>query len=172
MAKHKYHDELSAQHDDPLIRGLHKLIRFSIKILAILMTLVILWGVADVIYMMWLRVMEPPMLLLTVSDIFQMFGAFMVVLIAIEIFVNIRLYLGTDVLPVKLVIATALMAMARKIIVLDLTTTAPEYLYGIALAVAALGVTHWLLSREPEEKSSPQTQVIPPAPEPESNPKT
>ena len=38
------------------------------------------------------------------------------VLIAIEIFVNIRLYLGADVLPVQLVIATALMAICRKII--------------------------------------------------------
>ena len=161
MEKKIFHDELSAEHEDPLIRGLHKIIRVSVKVLAILMALVILWGVADVVYMMWVRVMEPPFLLMTVSDIFQMFGAFMVVLIAIEIFVNIRLYLGTDILPVKLVVATALMAMARKIIVLDFETTGPEYVFGIAAAVAALGLTYWLMSREGEEQPSVQTRVIP-----------
>ncbi len=170
MPNERYHDELSEQHEDPLIRGLHRIIRFSVKILAIMMALVILWGVADVIYMLYLQVVEPPMLLLTVTDIFQMFGAFMVVLIAIEIFVNIRLYLGTDILPVKLVIATALMAMARKIIVLDITETPAEYVFGIAAAVAALGLTYWLISREKDEEPSPQTQVIPPASEPEAKP--
>jgi len=161
MNNHDYHDELSEGHDDPLIRWLHKVIRLSVKVLAVAMTLVILWGVADVIYMMAVRVMQPPQFLLTVSDIFQMFGAFMVVLIAIEIFVNIRLYLGTDILPVKLVIATALMAMARKIIVLDIEQTAPEYVFGIAFAVAALGLTYWLLSRENQPHSNAQTQVLP-----------
>jgi uncharacterized membrane protein (DUF373 family) len=62
---------------------------------------------------------------------------------------------------VKLVIATALMAMARKIIVLDFANTAAEYVYGIALAVAALGLTYWLLSRENESVSNIHTQVLP-----------
>ena len=44
-----------------------------------------------------------------------------VVLIAIEIFINIRLYLGSNTMPIKLVLGTALMAIARKVIVLDLT---------------------------------------------------
>ncbi len=47
----------------------------------------------------------------------------MVTLIAIEIFLNIVLYLRDDVLHVKLVLATALMAIARKVIVLDYKTT-------------------------------------------------
>ena len=65
------------------------------------MVAVILWGVADVIFT---NVMSPPLFLLDVGDIFQIFGAFMVVLIAVEIFINIRLYLGTDELPLRLVI--------------------------------------------------------------------
>ena len=34
--------------DDPLIRGLTKSIRYAVRILAVLMVLVIWWGVADV----------------------------------------------------------------------------------------------------------------------------
>jgi uncharacterized membrane protein (DUF373 family) len=70
----------------------------------------------------------------------------MVVLIAVEIFINIRLYLGSNTLPIQLVIATALMAIARKVIVLDLKETPPEYVYAIGVVTLALGVTYWLIS--------------------------
>ena len=142
------HDELSTRHEDRMIRFLHLIIRFCIRILALLMVVVILWGIADVVYVIWEKLWDAPRFLMTVSDIFQLFGAFLVVLIAIEIFVNIRMYLGSDVLPVKLVIATALMAIARKVIVLDFEQTDANYILAIAAVVAALGATHWLLSRE------------------------
>lgn len=142
------HDELSTRHEDAMVRFLHTIIRICIRVLAALMVIVILWGIADVIYVIAEKLWEPPRMLMTVGDIFQLFGAFLVVLIAIEIFVNIRMYLGSDVLPVKLVIATALMAIARKVIVLDFEQTDANYLLAIAAVVAAMGVTHWLLSRE------------------------
>ncbi len=141
------HEELSDQHHDPLIRHLHGLIRICIKALSILMALVILWGVADVAYVLYVNLTRPPVLLLSVSDIFQIFGAFMVVLIAIEIFINIRLYLGTNVLPVKMVIATALMAIARKVIVLDIEKVEAMYVFAIAAVVLGLGVTYWLIGK-------------------------
>ena len=141
------HEELSVTHHDPLIRNLHRVVRWSIKLLAVLMLIVILLAVVDVAYVLWQRLMAPPYLFLTVSDIFQLFGAFMVVLIAIEIFINIRLYLGTSILPVQLVIATALMAIARKVIVLDLENTSYMYVFAIAAVVLALGVTYWLVVR-------------------------
>lgn len=143
-----HHEELSQSHPIPLIRHLHTVIRGSVKVLAILMVAVILWGVVDVIYVMYQRLMTPPFLLLDVNDIFQIFGAFMVVLIAIEIFINIRLYLGTNEIPVKLVIATALMAIARKVIVMDLEKISADYIFAIAAVVLSLGVTFWLISRE------------------------
>ena len=59
------HEELPEEHHDPLIRSLHGLIRICVKFLAILMALVILLGVADVVYVLYIRIMAPPMLLLT-----------------------------------------------------------------------------------------------------------
>lgn len=141
------HDELPKEHEDPLIRRLHLAIRFVIKILAVLMVLVIIWGVLDVIYVLYSRFMAPPFMLFEVSDIFVIFGAFMVVLIAVEIFINIRLYLGTNILPIRLVIATALMAIARKVIILDVEIVTPLEMLAIAAVVLALGVTHWLVGK-------------------------
>jgi len=141
------HEELSTEHHDPLIRSLHFVIRACVKLLAVLMVLVIILGVADVCYVLYARLSAPPVLLLNVSDIFKVFGAFMVVLIAIEIFINIRLYLGSSTLPIKLVIGTALMAIARKVIVLDLQNTSSIYVFAIAAVVLALGIAYWLVGK-------------------------
>ena len=139
------HQELSTDHHDPLIRVLHRAIRASIKVLAVLMVVVIMLGVVDVIYHLYQELREPPLLHLTVSEIFEIFGTFMVVLIAVEIFINIRLYLGSNVMPIRLVIATALMAIARKVIVLDITETEPVYIFAIGAVTLALGLTYWLV---------------------------
>ena len=39
--------------EDQLQRSLQSVIRFAVRILSILMTFVILWGVADVAYVLW-----------------------------------------------------------------------------------------------------------------------
>ena len=144
------HEELPEDHSDPSLKILHRSIRFAIRILAILMVLVIYWSIADVVYVLYNRLMSPPFFLLDIEDILQTFGAFMVVLIAVEIFINIRLYLGSNVIPVELVIATALMAVARKIIVLDLKLVSPEQIVGLALVTISLGVSYWLVKQRRE----------------------
>ncbi len=144
----QYHEELPSVHEDRLISYLHKVIRFAVKILAVLMVLVIIWGIGDVIHVLYTRLNQPPYLLLSINDLLETFGAFLAVLIAIEIFINIRLYLGTNIVPVKLVVATALMAISRKVIILDLDKLTPDYLLGIGAVVLGLGISYWLITRE------------------------
>lgn len=133
--------------DEPLIRGLHLIIRMAVRALAVLMTGVIVFGVADVVYVLYKRLMAEPAWFLQISDILSTFGAFMAVLIAIEIFVNIVSYLREDVIHVRIVLATALMAIARKVIILDYSTTSPQYVYATAAVVAAMAVAYWLVVR-------------------------
>ena len=144
----KYHEELPAEHEDLLIAFLHRIIRFTVKILAVLMVMVIIWGIGDVVHVLYTRLGQPPFLLLDINDLLETFGAFLAVLIAIEIFINIRLYLGTNIVPVKLVVATALMAISRKVIILDLDKLTADYLLGIAAVVLGLGISYWLIARE------------------------
>ena len=130
--------------DDPLIRVLAMSIRYAVRILAVLMVLVIWWGVADVVYVLYERISSHPYYLLNISDILATFGAFMAVLIAIEIFINIASYLRENVIHIKLVLATAFMAVARKVIVLDYDEVSVDYLFGTAALVLALSVAYWL----------------------------
>ena len=141
------HYELDEAYHDPLIRNLHKLIRHCVRILAVLMVVVIALGTVDVVFELYYALSEPPYFHLDVNEMFKAFGAFMVVLIAIEIFINIRLYLGSSTLPMKLVLGTALMAIARKVIVLDIEKTDAQYVFAIGVVVIALGVAYWLVGK-------------------------
>ncbi len=140
--------ELTDMVEDPFIDFLHKIIRMAVKVLAMLMVLVIVWGIGDVIYVLYQRLLSPPFMLLNINDILATFGAFLAVLIAIEIFINITLYLKSNVIPVRLVVATALMAISRKVIIFDFKEITPLFVLSTAAVVLALGITYWLITKE------------------------
>lgn len=133
------------QSDEPMIQKLRSVIRFAVRVLALIMTAVIIWGVVDVCWVLYRKLLTPPLFMLTISDILATFGAFMAVLIAIEIFVNICIYLREDVIHVQIVMATALMAIARKIIILDFTKIGSDYVWAMAGVVFAMSIGYFLV---------------------------
>ena len=78
----------------------------------------------------------------------QVFGAIMTLLIALEFNHTLR-YMGAGsrgIIQARIVILIALLALARKIIVVDLFEIAPAALLGLAALSLSLGVTYWLVS--------------------------
>lgn len=146
--KKNIHDELSLEDEDKFIVFLHAMIRLGVKALAFLMMLTVLWCVLDVVVVIYKEILSQSIMTLGKSEILHVFGSFMIVLIAVEIFINITLYIRNDVIPVKMVVATALMAVARKIIVFDYHDVSALHVIGTALLVLALGGCYWLLERE------------------------
>ncbi len=131
--------------NEPLISKLQIVIHWSVRALSILMVFVIVMGVVDVAWTIYQKLIAPPSYILTIADMLATFGAFMAVLIAIEIFINITVYLREDAIHIKIVMATALMAIARKVIILDLDEVGPEHLWGIAMVVLAVSIGYWLV---------------------------
>lgn len=139
--------------EERLIGALNTTIRGGGRALGVLMVFMILWGIGDVIWVIYRHLVEPPFMILKLSDILEIFGAFLVVLIAIEIFISITLYLRKDVIHVKLVVATALMAIARKVIVFDFSELSYEHVLATGGVVLSLGITYWLISRMDQEET-------------------
>jgi uncharacterized membrane protein (DUF373 family) len=133
---------------DPMLNVLQRVIRVAVRILAVLMTMLILLGVIDVGWMLCEKAIHSsPMFVLSITDILATFGAFLAVLIAIEIFVNIIMYLREDVIHVKIVVATALMAIARKVIILDFSETSAEFVWAMAGVILATSIGYWLVDK-------------------------
>ena len=130
---------------EPLMRILRTIIHIAVRGLAVLMTLVIVLGVVDVGLQLWQTMMAEPYMIVRMNDIMALFGAFMAVLIGIEIFVNITIYLRDDVIHVKIVMATALMAVARKVIIMDVEQMTWELAISVAAVVLAMSVGYYLV---------------------------
>lgn len=95
--------------------------------------------------------------------IIEIFGLFLNILIALELLENITAYLRKHVVQVELVFITALIAGARKIIILDLGKTTGSQLIGLAAAILALAISYWLIRQikiEPEVVNKYQAPVI------------
>jgi uncharacterized membrane protein (DUF373 family) len=80
--------------------------------------------------------------------VFQtVFGMIFTVIIALE-FKRSLLVLaerGETVVQVRTVILIAMLAVVRKLIILDLTRTYALELFGLAAAILALGTVYWLI---------------------------
>jgi uncharacterized membrane protein (DUF373 family) len=139
--------------DDFFLWLLKNVIHLCLKSLGLLMVVVIIFGVIDVAWTLYERLVAPPVFILTIGDILATFGAFMVVLIAIEIFQNIILYLRDDVIHVKIVLSTALMAIARKVIILDYNELEPLYIFATGVVLVATGITYYYVYKIPDTVS-------------------
>lgn len=142
---------MNIDNDDKLTCKLQKIIHLSVRALSILMVFVIVMGVVDVSWILYNKLKSPPLFILTISDMLATFGAFMAVLIAIEIFININIYLRENVIHVKIVMATALMAIARKVIIIDFESLSAIYLVGIAAVLISMSLGYWLVHKLPNE---------------------
>ncbi len=133
---------------DPVLLFFNRVIAHALRVLAAIMVVVIIWGVADVVYVLYQRLMAQSFMLLEIKDILATFGAFMAVMIAIEIFHNTILYVEDDhnrKLAVEIVLGTALMAIARKVIVLDFSEVGAAYVYATAVVTFALSLGYYLI---------------------------
>jgi uncharacterized membrane protein (DUF373 family) len=86
--------------------------------------------------------------------VFQtVFGEIMTLLIAME-FNHTLQYVVTreqSIIQTKVVLLIALLALARKFIILELKEMTPDALFGLATVTLALGITYWLI-RERDDR--------------------
>jgi uncharacterized membrane protein (DUF373 family) len=82
--------------------------------------------------------------------LFEVFGLFLNVLIALEILENISAYLKKNVIQVELVIVTSIIAVARKIIIIDLEKKDSNDLIALAISVVALSIAYAIV-RQPKK---------------------
>ena len=143
--------KLVNKEEDRFLWILKNIIHVCLKVLGLLMIFVIIFGVIDVAWTIYQRLITEPRFILTMGDILVTFGAFMVVLISIEIFQNIILYLRDDVIHVKIVLATALMAIARKVIILDYDELDPMYIFATGIVLLATGITYFFVHKLPDK---------------------
>ncbi|MDX2099368.1 MAG: phosphate-starvation-inducible PsiE family protein [Leptolyngbyaceae cyanobacterium bins.59] len=132
--------------DESFLKVLSRFEGSVAKVLSLAMVLVILVAVTELCFFLVQEIFSQPLGFSTITLI-EIFGLFLNILIALEILENITAYLKKHVIQVELVIVTSLVAVARKIIILDFQKTTGIELIGLAIAIFALSVSYWIVRR-------------------------
>lgn len=117
------------------------------KILTIALLIVILVALVDLMFVLSNILFTSPPSGFFNQTILEVFGLFLNILIALELLDNITAYLRKHIFQVELVIATSLIAVARKIIIFDLKKYSNTDLISLAVAIFALSISYWLVRR-------------------------
>jgi uncharacterized membrane protein (DUF373 family) len=126
---------------------IHKFERFIVLALLLMMTLVLLASTIELAIILVRELLAPPMLLLDVKEMLTVFAFFLMVLIGLELVETVKMYLDEDVFHVEVVVLVAIIAAARKIIIIDYDSVSYEILLGIAALMIALSAGYFLLKR-------------------------
>jgi len=120
---------------------------FFAKILTLLMLGVILFAVVDLGVTLAQELFVNSELGNFSAGLLKIFGLFLNILIALEITQNITSYLNSHIIQIEMVIVTSLIAIARKIIILDLGKITDSQLLALAGGIIALSICYWLVRR-------------------------
>ena len=115
------------------------------KVLSLAMIIVILVIVVDLSIVLAKSLLFTSPIGFFGEPLTEIFGLFLSVLIALEILENITAYIKKHVVQEELVIATALTAVGRKIIILDLEKVSGVSLIGLAIAIFSLAISYWIV---------------------------
>jgi uncharacterized membrane protein (DUF373 family) len=130
-----------------MIEVLKKFERYVVIALIVMMMIVVLVATVELGWIIIKDIMNPPMFLLVVADLLEIFGFFMLVLIGIELLETIKAYLVENVVHVEIVLEVALIAIARKAIILDIENYESLTILGTAGLILAVAIAYYAVKR-------------------------
>ncbi len=89
-----------------------------------------------------------------IDGLLEVFGFFLTVLIGFELFETVRLYLKENVFHGEVILLVSLIAVARKVILLDYTSEDPLTLFAMAALIVAISIGYYLIKKTSVIKKS------------------
>jgi uncharacterized membrane protein (DUF373 family) len=126
------------------VKKIERAIIFS---LVILILVVVLLSTIELTWVIAKDIITPPVILLEITELLEIFGLFLLVLIGIELLEMIKIYLEEKLIHVEVVFMVAIVAIARKVVILDVKNLSGLTLVGIAAVIFALSAGYFLVKR-------------------------
>ena len=137
-----------------MLKLLKKFERMIVTTLIVMMGLTILLATIELAWLIIKDVITPPVILLEIHELLDIFGLFLLVLLGIELVSTLKTYLTENEIHVEVVFAVALIAIGRKVIILDVKELSSLSLIGIAAIIISLSVGYFLVKRTFHGKDS------------------
>lgn len=130
-----------------MIEYLRKFERVVVATLILMLALVIMLSVVELGWVLVKDISKPPIFILEIHELLELFGLFLLVLIGIELLETMKKYYNEGRVDLDVIIAVSLIAIGRKIITMDPKEYDPLTLIGIAAIILALIAGYWVIKR-------------------------
>lgn len=121
--------------------------KIVVTILVIMMILVLIVSLVQLGYTIFDYISGEPFHLLNDKVMMGLFGSILMVLIGIELLDTVKTYLKEDVVRVEIIILVAIIALAKKIIVMDFDGYDSLTMLGLAALLITLAAAYYLIKR-------------------------
>ncbi len=115
--------------------------------LLVMMAIIVALTTIDLGWSIIQDVMTAPVLRLDVSQLVDLFSMFLLVLIGVELLETVKAYMIDKSVHVEVIVSVGLVAITRKVVLLEPKTLDGLSLIGIAAIIAALAGAYWALRR-------------------------
>ena len=112
-----------------------------------MMVVVVLISTIELAVLIVKDIIAPPRYWLGIDQLFEIFGFFLMLLIGVELLETIKAYMSSNVVHSEIVVEVALIAMARKVISLDVKAHEPLTLLGIAALILSIALAYSFIKR-------------------------
>jgi len=122
--------------------------RFEYVINVALLVMLSLIVVLATIALGWIivkDVLKPPVFLLNIDELLELLNAFLLILIAVELLHTVKSYLMENTIHVEVILAVGIIAIARKVIILEPKKMDGLSLLGIAAIIFALTAGYYFV---------------------------
>jgi len=136
-------------------RLFHLFERSLAAVLLLLISVVAIMAVAELCFVLYKDMFSPQGFLLSLDELFEVFGMFLIVLIAIEFMSSIYMYMKDKSVHVEIMLLIAVTALTRKVVVLQTSEVDPLYLLGLAALMGTLIAGYYLIRRLDDKDATP-----------------
>ncbi len=119
--------------------------QFVVRALLVMMAIVVFLATLELGYLLIKDIVKPPILILEIDELLEIFGMFMLVLIGLELFESIQVYHKDRTIRVEVVVIVAIIAVSRKVIILDYKSLSSFTFLDVGVGILCLGLTYLLV---------------------------
>lgn len=144
---------------DRMIRAvgwIHTAKRWMSFVVLVLMTVIVAISIFELGIILYQDLFDPTddVLFLEINELFRIFGFFFIILIGFELIETVEMYFKDNVIHAEVVLLVAVIAVARKVILLDLEKYDPLAIMGLGVVILALGGCYALIKMCYRNKAS------------------
>ena len=127
------------------MKYLEKIEKIIVLSLLVMMVAVVLLSTIELAWLIIKDIGTPPIFILEIDELLDIFGMFLLVLIGVELLETVKMYLTKKTVHVEIVFTVAMIAIARKVIILDVKELSSLTLVGIGTIIIALSAGYYFL---------------------------